>query len=165
MTKEYFTELVRYNNWTDKIIINWLLQLSDEQWEQQITSSFSSIQDTVLHMVSAKKIWVDFWTKVSNPVYLSATFIGTREELISIWQKASEDLQNFIANFQEESYQELISVMFPNGRGVEMVFWKTLPHFVNHATYHRGQLVTMLRQVGFNSFNNTDLFTYFLLPK
>jgi len=165
VTKEYFTELVGYNNWTDKIIINWLLQLSDDQWEQQIKSSFNSIQDTVLHIVSAKRVWVDFWTKVPNPVYLSATFIGTREELISIWQKASEDLQNFIENYQEESYQELISVMFPNGRGVEMVFWKTLPHFVNHATYHRGQLVTMLRQVGFNSFNNTDLFTYFLLHK
>lgn len=165
MTKEYFTELVGYNNWTDKIIINWLLQLSDDQWEQQITSSFSSIQDTVLHMVSAKKIWVDFWTKVPNPIYLSTTFTGTMEELISIWKNASEDLQNFIENYQEENYQELISVTFPNGRGVEMVFWKTLPHFVNHATYHRGQLVTMLRQVGFNNFNNTDLFTYFLLPK
>jgi uncharacterized damage-inducible protein DinB len=165
MTKEYFTELASYNNWTDEIIINWLLQLSDQQWEEQITSSFSSIQDTVLHMVSAKKVWVDFWTKVPNPIYLSAVFSGTREELISIWQRASEDLQNFMENYQEENYQDQISVTFPNGREVEMMFWQTLPHFVNHATYHRGQLVTMLRQVGFVTFNNTDLFTYFLLPK
>jgi uncharacterized damage-inducible protein DinB len=165
MTKEYFTELASYNNWTDEIIINWLLQLSDQQWEEQITSSFSSIQDTVLHIVSAKKVWVDFWTKVPNPIYLSTVFSGTREELISIWQKASEDLQNFMENYEEENYQELISVKYPNGREVEMMFWQTLPHFVNHATYHRGQLVTMLRQVGFVTFNNTDLFTYFSLPK
>ncbi|WP_408612388.1 DinB family protein [Chryseobacterium fluminis] len=36
------------------------------------------------------------------------------------------------------------------------------PHFVNHATYHRGQLVTLLRQTGFTDFSNTDLATYFI---
>ena len=30
-------------------------------------------------------------------------------------------------------------------------------HVVNHGTYHRGQLVTMLRQVGFSNVGSTDL--------
>jgi uncharacterized damage-inducible protein DinB len=163
MTKEYFIELAKYSNWADKFLMDWLVQLNKQQWEQPITSSFNSIKDTVVHMVSAKKIWLDFWTNKPNPVYLSADFTGTKEELIAIWQKASDDLENFVQGFPETNYNQLIAVTYPNGRLAEMEFWKTLPHYVNHATYHRGQAVTMLRQAGFADFRNTDLFTYFIL--
>ncbi|RZJ49181.1 MAG: DUF1572 domain-containing protein [Flavobacterium sp.] len=165
MTKKYFTELANYNNWSDKIIIEWLKQINEEQWEQPITSSFSSVKQTAVHIVSAKKVWIDFWTKVPDPVYLSTEFNGTKNELIAIWQKASDDLQYFIEKYPEENYQQLIHVLYPNGKEAKMIFWQTFPHFINHATYHRGQLVTLLRQAGFTKFSNTDLFTYFMLQQ
>jgi len=165
MTKEYFTTLANYSNWADNIIIEWLRQINDEQWEQSIESSFSSIKETTIHMVSAKRIWVDFWTKIPNPVYLSSEFKSTKNELISIWQKTSADLKNFIENFPEEDYDQPVSFIYPNGQVGQMIFWQTFPHYVNHATYHRGQLITLLRQAGFSNFSNTDLARYFLLQK
>lgn len=165
MTKEYFTTLANYSNWVDNIIIEWLHQINDEQWEQSIESSFSSIKETTIHMVSAKRIWVDFWTKIPNPVYLSSEFKSTKNELISIWQKTSADLKNFIENFPEEDYDQPVSFIYPNGQVGQMIFWQTFPHYVNHATYHRGQLITLLRQAGFSNFSNTDLARYFLLQK
>ena len=162
MTKEYVIELARYNNWTDYMVMGWLSRLNDEQWEQQMVSSFTSIQATVLHVVSAKQIWLDFWTKKPNPVYISATFKGNKEELIEIWKMASCELEKFVHEYPESEYQGLVAVTYPNGKKAEMAFWKTFLHFVNHATYHRGQLVTMLRQVGFSDFSNTDLFTHFM---
>ena len=165
MTKEYFTALANYSNWADNISIEWLGQITDEQWEQSINSSFSSIKKTIIHMVSAKRIWVDFWTKTPNPVYLSSEFEGTKNELITIWQKTSADLKNFIDNFSEEDYGQPVTFTYPNGQAGQMVFWQTFPHYVNHATYHRGQLVTLLRQAGFSNFSNTDLVRYFLLQK
>ena len=163
MTKEYFSELVTYNNWTDAIVMDWLSQLNEQQWEQQIRSSFSSIKDTVIHMVSAKKIWLDFWTNAAEPVYLSTHFSGNLNELMPIWEKASADLTQFIEDFPEDNYNQLIKVTYPDGRKAEIEFWKTLPHFVNHATYHRGQIVTMLRQAWVIELRNTDLFTFFIL--
>ncbi len=163
MTKKYFVELANYNNWADKISIEWLNQINDEQWERTVESSLSSIKATATHIVSAKKIWIDFWTKVPNPTYLPSKFKGTKTELIEIWQKKSVDLKNFIENFPEEDYEKPITLLYPNGREGQMIFWQTFPHFVNHATYHRGQLVTLLRQAGFTNFSNTDLATYFVL--
>jgi len=162
MTKKYFAELANYNNWADKISIEWLNQINDEQWEQTVESSFSSVKATATHIVSAKKIWIDFWTKVPNPAYLSSEFKGTKTELIEIWQNKSVDLKNFIENFPEEDYEKPITFIYPNGKEGQMIFWQTFPHFVNHATYHRGQLVTLLRQAGFTNFSNTDLATYFI---
>jgi uncharacterized damage-inducible protein DinB len=165
MTKKYFLALARYNNWSDNFTIEWLKEINDEQWEQPIESSFSSIKRTAIHMVSAKKIWIDFWTKVPKPVYLSTEFKGTKNELIELWQKTSTDLKNFIENFPEENYLEPITFIYPNGRKGQMLFWETFSHFVNHATYHRGQLVTLLRQAGFTQFSNTDLATHFMFEE
>ncbi len=162
ISKEYLKALADYNIWTDNIIMEWLDQIDDRQWEQPVVSSFSSIKQTVLHMVSAKKIWIDFWTNVPDPAYLSAGFKGTKNELIGIWKKASVDLKNFMETFPEENYQQPITFKYPKGGEGRMAFWQTFPHFINHATYHRGQLVTMLRQAGFTGFTSTDLATYFI---
>lgn len=160
--KNYFIELVEFNNWADQRVITWLYQITNEQWNQVTKSSFASIRDTALHIVSAKKIWLEFWANTPNPVYLSSTFTGTREQLLDIWAKASTELTSFIETYSKEDYGNEINVMKPNGEIITMEFRKTLPHMVNHSTYHRGQLVTLLRQSGFIDLSNTDLFTYYL---
>jgi uncharacterized damage-inducible protein DinB len=159
--KEYFVELAGYINWADNRVIEWLMQINEEQWNARSVSSFGSIRETAVHMVSAKKIWLDFWTGTSNPVYLSSEFKGTKEELILIWRKSSIDLERFIESYPEAHYSSEIAVIKPNGELSKVEFRKTFPHMVNHATYHRGQLVTQLRQAGFSDFLNTDLFTYY----
>ena len=161
MNKAYFTTLADYNIWADSIAIEWLNQINDEQWEQVITSSFSSIRQTAIHIASAEKIWIDFWENAPNPVYLSTEFKGTKSDLIKIWKESSVGLKNFIEQYPEENYQEPIRVIKPNGEEGSMEFWQTFPHMINHSTYHRGQLVTLLRQAGFTNFSSTDLFTYY----
>jgi uncharacterized damage-inducible protein DinB len=160
--RDYFIELTNYINWADEIVIGWLRQIDDEQWNQVTASSFSSIRETAIHMVSAKRIWIDFWTNVLEPTYLSSLFNGSRAELIAIWKQASDDLKDFINEFPAEDYSKEVRIIKPNGEASTMEFRKTVPHMVNHSTYHRGQLVTLLRQAGFSNFSNTDLFTFYL---
>jgi uncharacterized damage-inducible protein DinB len=159
--KDYFIELADFNNWAGNRAIEWLAQITDEQWPQVALSSFGSIRETAVHIVSAEKIWIDFWTDAKNPVYLSSEFTGSRTDLIAIWRTVSNDIKTFIENYPIENYTNEIKVKKPNGEHVAMEFRKTFPHMINHSTYHRGQLVTLLRQVGFTSLSNTDLFTYY----
>ena len=143
--------------------MEWVSQISDEQWNQSALSSFGSIEETALHIASAKRIWIDLWKNVPEPVYLSKIFVGTRAELIAIWKKASADLKGLIEEFPVENYKDQVEIIKPNGQVCTMEFKKTVPHMVNHSTYHRGQLVTLLRQAGFSNFANTDLFTFYSL--
>jgi uncharacterized damage-inducible protein DinB len=161
MDKKYFTTLAGYNIWADHIAIEWLKQIDEEQWNQTIVSSFSSIKQTAIHIASAEKIWIDFWKNVPDPVYLSAGFKGTKDELIEIWRKASAGLKDFIEEYPEENYLQQVTFKKPNGEVDRMEFSQTFPHMINHATFHRGQLVTLLRQAGFTKLSSTDLFTYY----
>jgi uncharacterized damage-inducible protein DinB len=161
MNRKYFIKLAEYNNWADAIAMEWLDQINDEQWEQVIISSFSSVKQTAIHIASAEKIWIDFWENVPDPVYLSAEFQGTKDDLIAVWKKASAGLKNFIEQYPEENYQQPVTFRYPRGGEGRMEFWQTFSHIVNHSTYHRGQLVTLLRQAGFTKFSSIDLATYY----
>ena len=44
---------------------------------------------------------------------------------------------------------QAVSFVYPNGKTGQMLYYQTFAHIVNHSTYHRGQLVTLLRQAGF----------------
>ena len=163
MNKKYFIELADYLCWADNKVISWINAINEQQWNQQACSSFNSIRNTAVHMVSAEKIWIDFWTRVDSPVYLSAQFEGSKKDLTDIWLRTSARLQEFIDKYPEEKYQDLVRVGKPNGEVAQMSFWRTFPHMVNNTSYHRGQIVTLLRQAGFSDLSNTDLFTYYNL--
>ncbi|MCC8409152.1 DinB family protein [Mucilaginibacter sp. UR6-1] len=160
--KAYFLKLAEYNIWANNRAISWLKLIDEEQWEQKTTSSFASIRETAIHIASAEKIWVDFWTKVAAPVYLSAGFNGTKDELIEIWQKASKDIKTHLENYPEDELEHQVTFVYPRGGEGQMAFWQTFSHIINHSTYHRGQLVTLLRSSGFTDLTNTDLATYYL---
>lgn len=161
LLKAYFTGLADYNIWANGIVIEWLRQINDEQWEQIISSSFSSIKKTTLHIASAEKIWIDFWNNIPNPVYLSAEFQGARNDLMAIWKEASAGIKVFIEGYPEEGYEQQVRFRKPNGEDGQIAFLRTFPHIINHSTYHRGQIVTMMHQAGFTKLASTDLFTYY----
>lgn len=165
MEKRYFDTLVRFNHWADTLVIGWLQQLNDEQWLQVNASSFSSVAQTTLHIASAEKVWIDFWQQAPEPVYLSSQFNGTRQALIDIYTTASAGLKDFVLQSPAEHLLSPITFRYPRGGEAAMEFWQTIAHVVNHTTYHRGQLVTLLRQVGFSGFSSTDLATYYLKNK
>ncbi|SDZ81669.1 DinB family protein [Pedobacter hartonius] len=75
----------------------------NQQWNQVITSSFSSIKQTAIHIASAEKIWLDFWTNKTDPVYLSKEFKGTKEDLTAIWKITSASLKDFIEHYAQEN--------------------------------------------------------------
>lgn len=161
MNRKYFIDLADYNLWVTNIVIEWLHQITDEQWEQAINSSFNSIAQTTLHVVSAQKIWMDYWRKKPDPIFLSVRFKGTKNELIEIWKKSSGELKDFIETYPEEKYSQDVIFKWPKGEEGRMEFWQTFTHLINHTTYHRGQLVTLLRQTGFTKFSSTDLAAYY----
>lgn len=162
MTKNYFAELAAYTRWADQKAMSWLAAVDNDQWERLHPSSFGSLRQTAIHIASAEKIWVDFWMGAATPVYLSAVFSGSKNELIAIWQKAGERLFNFISNFPQHELNLPVTFVYPNGKTGQMPYYQSFAHIVNHSTYHRGQLVTLLRQVGFSNFTSTDLATFYL---
>lgn len=161
MTKSYFIQLAEYNIWANKIVHSWLENITEEQWEQPIVSSFNSIYETALHVAGAEKIWLDRLNNLINPVPLVKVFKGTKKELLEEWTKASQDLRTFIENFDEARMNADLKFKRLNGDEYVQPYYQLFAHVFNHSSYHRGQLVTMLRQAGYTDINSTDMINFF----
>jgi uncharacterized damage-inducible protein DinB len=161
MTKQYFIELAEYNRWANAIVCSWLEELTEAQWQQPIVSSFSSIQETVLHLIAAENVWLQRLERQENPVWLQSSYKGSKAEHISLWKEVSKKLKDFIFDMEEQTMRETLEFKRLNGDPYSMFHYQVLAHVFNHSTYHRGQLVTLLRQVGYTAVGSTDLLAFF----
>ena len=161
MLKKYFIELSEFNIWANNRVCDWLDKISEQQWNQPVVSSFNSIYKTILHTVASEKIWEERLKGKSNLEMLTATFNGSKEELLQLWKEISLKFKKMIEEMPETLFEQ--NLLYKNTKGVEynLPYYQLIAHVVNHSTYHRGQVVTMLRQVGFTDVDSTDITSYF----
>jgi uncharacterized damage-inducible protein DinB len=160
MTKPYLLELADYNIWANDKLTNWLTQISSEQFEQPLVGSFKNIHETTLHIVAAEQIWHE---RLENNVseWLGLTFEGNKDSMLETWERTSNDLKQYIQDLPEENFTEKFAFSTRDGTPFFMERYKALVHVFNHSTFHRGQLITLLRQVGFTGVSTTDLINYY----
>jgi uncharacterized damage-inducible protein DinB len=160
MNKNYFLELAQYNIWANQKMVNWLLQISDEQWSQKLIGSFESIEATVIHTAGSEKLWFERLTHQAQP-FLPQTFKGNKNDLIEIWKDASENLRNYVLDVSDNDLKEFFEYKNLKGDDFSRAKYQAIAHVFNHSTYHRGQLVNYLRQVGFTDVDTTDLIYFY----
>ncbi len=160
MNKNYFLELAQYNIWANQKMISWLSQINDEQWSQKLIGSFDSIEATAIHTAGAEKLWFERFNNQAQP-FLTQTFQGNKNDLIEIWENASENLKNYVTDVSEEDLNETFAYKSLKGDDFSRVKYQAIAHVFNHSTYHRGQLVNYFRQVGFTKVDTTDLIYFY----
>lgn len=159
--KQILLRYASYNLWANRHIIACLLQLNKEEREKEIVSSFCSVSKTALHTWSAEDIWLQRLQLVEQPVWKQGIFQDSLETLCAGWTDTSSQLELFVSRQTEDAdFQREIPYL--NLRQEPMKFHTAdiLLHVFNHSTYHRGQLVTMLRQLGKTDIPATDLIRF-----
>jgi uncharacterized damage-inducible protein DinB len=125
-----------------------------------LVGSFKNIHETTLHIVAAEQIWHQRLIGFA-PEWLASTFEGDRNLMLQTWKRTADDLKQYILDSSEEELLEKFHFTTRDGTPFYMERYKALVHTFNHSTFHRGQLLTLLRQVGFTSVSTTDLIYYY----
>ena len=145
--KELLQQYAAYNVWANKILFERIGKLNEEQLHKEITSSFPSIYKTVVHMWQAEDVWWQRLKLVENPIYLSENFTGAFYEAITGLSKQSQQWVVWLGSANENQITHVFAFI-RNKEEYKMKVNDMLLHLFNHATFHRGQLVTLLRQLG-----------------
>lgn len=160
MNTSYFQTLANYNIWANNLIISWLLQISEEDWNKDLGGSMPSIAATATHIAGAEKIWFERMQNETQP-FLTTYFKGNKEATIAIWQFASANLSKYVSSIADENLEEIFEYKNLAGETFKSKKMEALAHVFNHSTYHRGQIVNYLRQIGFTKVSSTDLINYY----
>lgn len=163
--KELLLQYARFNVWANDLTVNAMLPLAPSLLDQELVSSFPSLRKTVYHMWSAEAIWLQRLNLVEKPTWAAGSFTGSFDEACALWQQASAGLLSYTTAANNDSLNAVLSYHDTKGNPWHRPVWQVLQHVSNHATYHRGQLVTMLRQVGVTTIPPVDFIYFMNLPQ
>jgi uncharacterized damage-inducible protein DinB len=162
--KELLQQYAAYNIWANKTIFDRLSKLNDEQVHKEIASSFPSVYKTTVHMWQAEFEWWQSLKLVENPIFISETFTGSFAEAVAGLASQSQQWAAWVDAATEPQLTHVFAFV-RNKEQFKMKVNDMLLHLFNHATYHRGQLVTLLRQLGEDKVPSTDFSTWTRLKK
>ena len=159
--KELLTSYANYNLWANDLLTSVIEKnISDNQLDLTIISSFDSLRKTVYHLWDAENIWYRRWTEQKIDGWPSKDFTGNLSECRIQLMENSALLKNFVLDSPEEKLKETFAFTLMNGNKGQSTYWQSFHHIFNHSTFHRGQIITMLRQLNVTSLPSTDYITF-----
>ena len=159
--KEYLVSLTAYNSWANMRILKFVTEAGEDRSGLMQSSSFSTIRQTVLHILDAQFVWFSRLHGVSPTDGPGKNFSGTAVDACMKLVESSKEFETYVASLSDADLQVLISYKTIKGDPFTSKIYEILAHAMNHGTYHRGQLITMLRGAGFTDLASTDLIVFF----
>lgn len=145
---EEIRELYEYNRWANHGVLDAASSLTAEQLTEDLRSSFPSVRDTLVHILGAEWVWLSRWRGISPSGLPDSWDLWTFEALRARWSEVERDQWAFVSELREEDVRRIIAYRNTKGEALAGPLGQMLRHVVNHSTYHRGQVTTMLRQLG-----------------
>jgi uncharacterized damage-inducible protein DinB len=153
----HMTSYAAYNVWANKEFSNWLSDLPEDLAQKKMVSSFPTIRETLFHLYNAEHGWFS-WVKTGE--WQSADESWKELSTSDLWKKLvekSEEILAYVEDWNDRDWQQVLK----RSNGLEMTRAQVFHTVFNHATYHRGQCITMGRQLGLTDPPRTD-YVYFI---
>src|SRR3970040_2415074 len=160
MKADEIRELYSFNEWANKKFMEAIQKLDEEKYTSEIKSSFSSIRETIAHIVSAEWIWLQRVMDINPSARPDWYNNPPIKVLVEKLNEIESDRRNFLSGLNDEDFKKMLGYKLLNGKPQQNTLQETLQHVVNHSTYHRGQLATLFRQIN-ETPPSTDLILYY----
>ena len=147
MTVEYVRTLYAYNRWANHRILDRLETVDRDKLTRNLRSSYPSIHDTVLHIVASEWVWMSRWEGISPSGFPDAEGLVDIGSIRSRWSDVESQVASFIDGLTAERLEADLAYRNTQGTAYSQPLGEQMCHVVNHSSYHRGQITTMLRQV------------------
>lgn len=151
---------LNYHSWANGKLAEILNGVDETILDTEVKSSFNTVRKTLYHMWDAEVIWMRRIKGEEVNAWPSQHFTGSIKEALSLLQEHSKMMAEFFKD-KDSAFLER-KLAYKNMKGLEFTtpIEEIMFHLVNHASFHRGQMVTMLRELGVTQFTPQDLIAY-----
>jgi len=150
-----------YSAWATRQLLAACSPLPLEQLDREQGASHSSILRTLSHIYDGERVWLRRLIEVDNdrlPTGVAPEY--TFEFLVESWPELWQGYRKWLESASDVDLTYEISTVLPDGSNFRVPRWQIVLHAINHTSFHRGQVVTMLRAFGVQP-PNTDLTRYY----
>lgn len=150
-----------YHYWARDRLLDAAERLSPDDWTRDLGSSFTSVRDTLVHIYAAEWIWCSRWQGHSPTAMPRGDAFGDVATLRRAWSELEATMHLVLDQFAHDGIDRVVEYRDTKGTAWHQVFWQLLQHVVNHASHHRGQATTMMRQLRASPRASMDLITFY----
>lgn len=156
MTKDEIQLLYEFDRWANNRVLRAAAALNAEEFTRDLSGSFGSVRDTLLHIIGSEWAWLACWKEQSpSSEFVTELVWAQRDALFHAsafpdlaavqlkWTQIERDQVEFVNQVTDESLGRMLPV-----RTTQISLAHLMQHLANHSTYHRGQVALMMRQLG-----------------
>jgi uncharacterized damage-inducible protein DinB len=161
MWTDQFRSLARYNTWMNRKLYAGAADLGDEQRKRNLGAYFGSVAGTLNHILIADRIWMARFTG-DDGSYLSRdrfgepiAFEGLAQIVYPVFAELRQNREHldrqiefWSGNLTLDELEGNLTYFNTTGKRFSHPLWQAAIHFFNHQTHHRGQVTTLLFQLG-----------------
>jgi uncharacterized damage-inducible protein DinB len=148
MSPEDIRQLYDYNAWANRRAMEAAAALTPDQFVKPLGSSFSSVRDTLAHIYGGEWIWLERFQGRSPASLPDVNQFTNLASLRGRWLEHEARLLGFARGLTQADLDRVMEYKTLNFGVYRNPLWQSMQHLVNHGTYHRGQVTTLLRQLG-----------------
>ena len=157
--KEFILGYVKYNYWANERIVQ-VLKNNPEALDKELVSSFKTIRGTIYHLWDAETIWYKRIEGESLQIWPSESFLGTEDDFFKSFLEQSGKFISLVENMPGEKFSHSISYTNTKGIAFKTYVSDIILHAMNHSTFHRGQIISMMRNTGITTLPSTDYIAF-----
>jgi len=148
MDKDEIRQLYDYNRWANARTFDAAERLTDAEFARALGGSFPSVRETLVHLVWAEWVWLRRWLGESPRERFDAAEFSNVAAVRSRWDEIERERAEFIVGIDEARLGAVVAYVNAAGEEWRYPLGQMMLHVANHSTYHRGQVATLLRQLG-----------------
>jgi uncharacterized damage-inducible protein DinB len=153
-------QLYDYNSWANHRVLESCAPVSTEKLLKQAGGSFGSLRGTLAHIMDVEWLYLERWNGRAPSSLPKQEDYPDIAAIRAHWKEVDANLNNYVRGLTAGDLARVVE--FRNTKGIlyRHPLWEIMHHVVNHSTYHRGQVTTLLRTLG-ESANATDMIAFY----
>jgi uncharacterized damage-inducible protein DinB len=148
LDKDDAGRLLEYSVWANHRIVRAAATLGLDDFKRDLGASYGGVRGTLCHIMGAEWIWLERWKGVSPARLIDEGEFADVVALRDRWTVIEEHRESWLQSLRAEALTGTIRYRNLAGAEYEGPLWQLVQHVANHSTYHRGQVVMMLRLLG-----------------
>lgn len=162
--KSLLINYLQYNHWANEKMCKYLEGIDEPTIASNEREKFETIKSIILHIANTEQTWLGRLSGKNIPNMYNLDTSKSFSDICKSIRKNSDEFIIFLSGKDDNFF--LLSTEYVNlkGQTFSQNNAEIILHSMNHSTFHRGQVMSMLRHVGYTDQSASD-FIMFLREK
>lgn len=148
LDKDALARLIDYTIWANHRLIRACATITVDDFKREQGVSFGGIRGTLAHIMWSEWLWLERWKGVSPSGPPDESELTDIVALRDRWKVIEDHRRAWLQALPPSGASATIQYRSTAGVPFAAPLWQLVQHLANHSTYHRGQVTSLLRQVG-----------------